>query len=69
MSINCSVPDAITVSIVDDPSGDRSDFNNADLNEVRLNCIDGNAQVYINIYSGTSLGMSIYLVKSISLNS
>ena len=42
---DCSVPDAITVSIVDDPSGDRSDFNNANLNEVRLNCTDENAQV------------------------
>ena len=42
---DCSVPDAITVSIVDDLSSDRSDFNNAYLNEVRLNCTDENAQV------------------------
>ena len=60
MSItDCSTPDAITVHIVDDPSGDRSIFTAQNLLEVRLNCTDGNAQVGINIYDQLSINITI----------
>ena len=48
---DCSTPNAITVLIVNDPSGDRSNFIDQSLLEVRLNCTDGNAQVGINFDS------------------